>query len=280
LRLARYLTARDRGAQVFEKYHYQLIEDADVWEERPSLVLMAGAMLKPGIDDVVQTFAAREGVDINTIYNGCGIHVAQMQAMRSGKSGPSDRFPDAYFSCDVSFMTKVQQWFDASTLISKNDMVLCVPKGNPLHVKSIEDLVRLDLRVGLGHPTNSALGGLTEDLLKKLRLYDKVYDPARKTPIVHTDAGHVLINQMRAGALDLILVYRSNVVSCAENAEQYLEIVELNLKDAVAVQPFAVAKDTKHPYLMRRLLEAILAPESQQRFRKAGFHWIAGGTPP
>ena len=44
--------------------------------------------------------------------------------------------------------------------------------------------------------------------------------------------------------------------NCAENAEQSLDIVELNLKDAVAVQPFAVAKDTKHPCLMRRLLEA------------------------
>ena len=85
----------------------------------------------------------------------------------------------------------------------------------------------------------------------------------------------MLINQMRAGALDLILVYRSNAVSNPENIEKYLDIVEMNLKEAVAIQPFAVAKDTQHPYLMRRLLEAILAPESQERFRKAGFHWIA-----
>ena len=147
-------------------------------------------------------------------------------------------------------------------------------------MKSIEDLARLELRIGLGHPVNSALGALTDDLLKKLQLHDKVYDPARKTPIVQTDAGHTLINQMRAGALDLIVVYRSNVLSNPENAEKYLDIVEMNLKEAVAIQPFAVAKDTQHPYLMRRLLEAILAPESQERFRKAGFQWIAEGTSP
>ena len=70
-------------------------------------------------------------MEINTIYDGCGIHVAQMKAMRSGEAGPSAHFPDAYFSCDVSFMSKVQQWFEASTIISRNDMVLCVPKGNP-----------------------------------------------------------------------------------------------------------------------------------------------------
>ena len=75
-------------------------------------------------------------------------------------------------------MNMVQQWFGASTVISRNDMVLCVPKGNPKHVKSIEDLARLELRVGLGH-RNSALGALTDDLLKKLQLHDKVYDPAQ-----------------------------------------------------------------------------------------------------
>jgi ABC-type molybdate transport system substrate-binding protein len=147
-------------------------------------------------------------------------------------------------------------------------------------VTSIEDLARLDLRIGLGHPVNSALGGLTEDLLKKLHLHDKVYDPARKTPVLHTDAGHTLINQMRAGALDLILVYRSNAVSNPENVEKYLDIVEMNLKEAVAIQPFAAAKDTQHPCLVRRLLEAILAPDSQERFRKAGFQWMAEGASP
>ena len=33
LRLARYLTARDRGQKVFEKYYYQPLEDAAVWKE-------------------------------------------------------------------------------------------------------------------------------------------------------------------------------------------------------------------------------------------------------
>jgi molybdate transport system substrate-binding protein len=280
LRFARYMTARDRGEKVFQKNLYETLSNADPWEERPALVLMAGAMLKPGIDELVKAFSEREGVEIDTIYAGCGIHVAQMKAMRSGKAAAAARFPDAYFSCDVSFMTQVQQWFEASTVISRNDMVLCVPKGNPKRIASIKDLARPDLRIGLGHPANSALGALTDDLLKKLRLHDTVYNAGRKMPIVQEDAGHTLINQMRARALDLIVVYRSNVLSNPENAEKYLQIVEMNLQEAVAIQPFAVAKDSNHRHLMRRLLEAILAPESQERFRKAGFQWIAEGAAP
>jgi ABC-type molybdate transport system substrate-binding protein len=277
LHFARYLTARDRGQAAIQKNYFQPIEDADAWEDRPSLVLMAGAMLKPGIDDLVKRFSEREGVTINTIYAGCGIHVAQMKAFKGGLSASAAHFPDAYFSCDVSFMSQVQQWFEASTVITRNDMVMVVPKGNPHHIKSIEALAEPTLRVGLAHPVNSALGALTDDLLKRVKLHAKVYDPGRKHPVVHADAGHALVNQMRAGALDLIVVYRSNVLSNPENAEKYLDIVEMQLPEAKAIQPYAVAKDSSHKYLMRRLLEAILSPTSQKHFVDSGFQWIAEG---
>jgi ABC-type molybdate transport system substrate-binding protein len=188
----------------------------------------------------------------------------------------SSHFPDAYFACDVSFMNKVQQWFEASKNISRNDIVLVVQKGNPKGVKSVADLARPELRLGLGHPTNSALGAITDDLLKKLNLHEKVYVPNRVSPVVHADAGHMLVNQIRAGALDLIVVYRSNFLSAPES-EKYLDVVEMNLPEAIAIQPYAVAKESDHRYLMRRLLEAILSPPSEKHFQEVGFQWIAGG---
>jgi ABC-type molybdate transport system substrate-binding protein len=275
LHFARFLTARDRGELLFAKHFFQPIPDADVWADRPEITLMAGAMLKPAVDDVVKHFEQREGAKFTTIYAGCGIHVAQMKAMKGGTV--STHFPDAYLSCDVSFMDMVQQWFEQSTRISRNDLVLAVPKGNPQKIQSIEDLTRLEYRVGLPHPTNSAMGKLIDDLLKKLGLHERVYAPQRKLPIVHSDAAHMLVNQLRTGALDLIMVGRSNVVSLQDNPEHAVEVVEVNLPEAVAIQPFAVAKDSQHKYLMRRLLEAILTPESQKQFIDSGFHWIAEG---
>jgi len=277
LHFARYLTARDRGELAVRAHHFQPIADADAWADVPSLVLMSGAMLRPGIEELLKDFQRREGVEITTEYNGCGVLVGEMKAIQAGQE-KGKHFPDAYFSCDVSFMSQVQQWFEAATLVSQNDMVLAVPKGNPNHVASIEDLARPELRVGLAHPKNSALGALTDDLLKKLKLRDKVYDPGRQHAIVHANAADTLVNQMRAGALDLIVVYRSNLLSNPENAEKYMDIMEMNLPEAVARQPYAVAKDSEHKYLMRRLLEKILA--SKEDFQKKGFRWIAEGRGP
>ncbi len=145
-----------------------------------------------GIDETLKEFQAREGVTINTSYNGCGILVAQMQSMWAG--GSSDRFPDAYFSCDVSFMSKVQHWFDPSKTISENDMVLIVKKRNPREIASLEDLARPELKAGLGTPS-PALGALTDGLLKRAGLHDRVYAEGWQDHIVHTDAGHDLVNK-------------------------------------------------------------------------------------
>ncbi len=274
LHFARYLTARDRGQPVWARHYLAPLDDADAWEDHPEIVLMAGAMLKPAVDEQIKEFAAREGVTIHTIYAGCGIHVAQMKALKKGETAPQ-RFPDAYFACDCSFMTQVQQWFEAAKNISRNDIVLAVAKGNPKQVRSVQDLTRPELRVGLGHPKNSALGAITDDLLKKIGLHEKVYRADRKQPVVHTDAGHDLVNKLRVGALDLTVVYRSNVLSHAKTGEAHLDVVEMNLSEAIAIQPYAVAKESHHKYLMRRLLEKFLSTRSHERFTGVGFHWVA-----
>jgi molybdenum ABC transporter molybdate-binding protein len=274
LRLARFLTSADRGGKVFQKHQFEPAPDADLWEETPALHVAAGAMLRPGIDEVVKAFARREGVTIDTSYNGCGILVGQMKALKSGQPG---HFPDAYFACDQSFLTDVAPWFEAGTLVARNRIVLIVPKGNPRQVRSLADLARPELRVGLAHPKNSALGQLTDELLRKLSLHEQVYRDDRAVPVIHTDAAHLLVNQMRAGSLDVAVVYRSNVLSSPENSG-HLEVIDLDLPEAVASQPFAVAKESGHKQLMRRLLQALVAPDSARRFRSLGFQWMVEGS--
>ncbi|MDP6930193.1 MAG: substrate-binding domain-containing protein, partial [Planctomycetota bacterium] len=101
LRFARYLAARDAGLPHFAKLGYAVV-DGDRWEETPELELMSGAMLNKAIDETVTEFEQREGVRVTKIYNGCGILVSQM------KSGGR---PDAYFSCDQSFLDQVSERF-------------------------------------------------------------------------------------------------------------------------------------------------------------------------
>jgi Bacterial extracellular solute-binding protein len=87
----------------------------------------------------------------------------------------------------------------------------------------------------------------------------------------------LLVSQMRAGALDLAVVYRSNAYAAPEALKSEMEIVELHLPQALATQPFAIARGSRHYYLVQRLRDAITSDASAREFQRLGFQW-QGGT--
>jgi len=263
LQFARYLTARNRGVLSFEKHHFQAIEDGDVWVERPVLKLMYGSMLTPGLRQAIDKFKLREGVDFDEIPNGCGILVAQI------KNGI---VPEAYVACDDSFMNDVQDIFDSRVNLTNNFLVIVVRKGNPWRIKTLKDLKQDRLRVGLGHGINSAMGSLTKKMLEKYGIYESLKQGGHMREF---DSGHMLVNTFlapKAAAMDVMIVYRSNVMSNPSNLEK-CEVIELNEAEAVATQPYAIAKKGNHKHLMKRFFDVVTSQENSEIFKEAGFVW-------
>lgn len=255
LRFARYLAAPEKGLPGFAQEGFETIE-GDAWVETPELKLFSGAMLRPAIEQTIEEFKKREGVEVTVVYNGCGILVSQMKKSKR---------PDAYFSCDTSFMNQVNHFFLESTDVSGNSMVILVPKGNPKEIKELKDLGKPNLRVGLAHETNSALGALTKKLLEATHLYEQV----RKNVTVDSATGDFLVNQIRAGSLDAVIVYITN----AARSRDQLDVIPINVPSARAVQPFAVGRESRQKQLAQRFLEAVKSQESRQRFVNEGFEW-------
>jgi molybdate transport system substrate-binding protein len=256
LHFARYLTAQDRGLQNFEKHGFQ-IENGDQWADRPQVSLYAGSMLRPAIEDTIKRFQDREGVDVTTVYNGCGILVGQM------KTGQR---PDAYFACDVEFMNQVTDLFPEPVQVSQNQLVIIVPKGNPKGISSLKDLSQPDLRVGIGHEKQCAMGWITQVTFKEGGVQQEVM----KNVTVQAPTGDMLVNQMRAGSLDAAVVYLSN----AAGAQEDLDAIQIQgLACSTAVQPWAVYKESKYSQTASRLFQAIVSPEGRADFAAEGFGW-------
>lgn len=264
LHFARYLTARDRGLPAFAKAGFTPTE-GDPWVDVPRVLLMSGAMLRPAIEQTLIEFEAREGVVIERIYNGCGILVSQM---RTGM------LPDAYFACDQTFLDQVEDRFEAGTPFSTNDIVLVTLPGNPRGLHQLSDLLGEGLRIGIGHPQKSALGALTDTMMVRQDLADRLR--ASGNIAVESPTGDMLVNQLRAGSLDAILVYRSNAAQVAEHvAIQTLA----GVNGALAMQPYAVARNSVHKQLMRRLRARLATAVSAGRFKTLGFSWQGGIVP-
>jgi molybdate transport system substrate-binding protein len=262
LHLARYLASRDAGLKRYKEFGFQPV-DGDAWSETPEITLYAGSMLRPAIEETITSFEQREGVRVTRVYNGCGILVAQMKA---------GNVPDAYFACDSEFMNQVSGLFPNPLSVSQNELVILVKKGNPFNVRSLSDLTKPNLRVGIGHEKQCAMGWLTQKTFDESGLKTELM----KNVVVQTPTGDMLVNQMRSGSLDAAVAYLSNAAGSAD----FLDAVRIHgIPCSVATQPYAVAKDSQHKQLAQRLLAAIRAKSSQERFASEGFRWIEEKQP-
>jgi ABC-type molybdate transport system substrate-binding protein len=220
-------------------------------------------MLRPAVERTITEFEQREGVRVTRVYNGCGILVGQMKA---------GQMPDAYFACDSEFMNQVSGLFQPPANVSQNELVILVKKGNPHNIRSLADLTKPDLRVGVGHEKQCAMGWLTQRTFDESGLKTELM----KNVVVQSPTGDMLVNQMRSGSLDAAVAYLSNAAGSAE----FLDAVRIHgIPCSVATQPFAVAKESKHKQLAERLLAAIRAKSSEERFTSEGFRWIGPKQP-
>jgi len=231
----------------------------DVWVAEPELTLYCGAMLRPAIEDRIRAFEEREGVRITRVYNGCGVLVSQMRA--------GER-PDAYFSCDQRFLDDVSQWFDEGRIVSGNPMVILATKQSADKLNRLADLAEPGWKLGLAHPSKSALGALTQTLLRDTELLE----PVMKNRVVDSATGDFLVNQVRAGGLDAAIVYLSNARATPQTLEE-LRVIPIDLPGARAVQPFAVGTGSAYPQLCARLFAALTGAAERDRFEALGFEW-------
>ncbi|MCC6234582.1 MAG: molybdate ABC transporter substrate-binding protein [Verrucomicrobiales bacterium] len=257
LHFARFLAASDAGLPHFQQAGYQVVE-GDPWVPSPSVVLYSGGVNRMAIEDTLRRFEEREGVQITRVYNGCGILTSQIRAGQR---------PDAYFACDVSFMTTVQEYFQPSTELAETRMVILTKQGNPRQIRTLADLAAPSLRVGVANAEQSALGALTARLLRELGL-DQAIQP---NIVVQTPTADLLVNQVRAGGLDAAVVYQANTSQVLNS----LHVIPIESPAALAIQPFAIARSSRHTFLMSRLLEALASTESRLRFEQTGFAWRA-----
>ena len=255
LRFARYLGARDKGLKQFERFHYEPVE-GDEWATAPEIVLFSGAMLRPGVEKTLREFEQREGCRITTVYNGCGILVAQMRAGQR---------PDAYFSCDTSFMNSVADLYLGSVNVVDNHLMIIVQKGNPEGIQSVQDLTKPGLRVGLPHHEKSAMGNIAWKMLGQMNLTDAL----GQNLTVESPTGDFLINQIRTGSLDAIIACRSNWTGVRE----YLDALPIDHPLASMTQPYAVGRSTRYTQMMVRLQDTLTTAASRQRFEAEGFGW-------
>jgi molybdate transport system substrate-binding protein len=260
LRLARYLTARDRGLEAFTAAGYDVI-DGDPWAVRPELTFYCGAVNRRAVEPILAAFERREGVTVNTVYNGCGILTGQMKAIADWQQGRG--FPDLYMACDRYYLNEVGGLFQDDADISETEVVIAVPKGNPKNIATIADLTAPGLRLAVGQPKQCTIGVLTRQLLRAQGLLDRIMPNV----VAETCSSALLLPMVTTGAVDAAFVYESDV----KLSDREVDMIRVAVPEAVAVQPIGLARSSQFKWLTRRLMDAVT--RGRESFEAAGFRW-------
>lgn len=262
LRFARYLNSTT-GNAVFRDHGYEAV-DGDAWEFTPEITFFCGAVNRRATEEVVKAFAEREGVQVNTVYNGCGILTGQMRTIRQEQGGKG--FPDTYMACDRYYLDAVGEWFQEDVDISEADIVIAVPKGNPRRIATLKDLAAPGVRLAVGQPDQCTIGILTRILLQK----EGVFDAVMQNVVVQGASSSMLIPAVITKSVDATLAYATDTRAESDRVDS----VAIDSKYAMAVQPFSIAKASSHKYLARRLYEAVAG--AREQFEAAGFRYRLG----
>lgn len=260
LHFARYVGACDKGLAVFEEEHFNVVE-GDEWAEVPELTLFAGSVNRRALDPILEAFKKREGVELNTIYNGCGILTGQMRVIEEQQKGT---FPDTYMACDVYYLNTVKDLFQEAVNVSDTDIVIAVAKGNPKDIHSLEDLLKPGIRVVIGEPTQCTIGVLTKRLLEHEGIYQQLMD---NHVVAQKESSAALVPSVTTKSCDATLAYRTDTLAESDK----VDVITLDSELCKAIQPFSIARSSKQKYLSRRLFQAIA--NSRESFESVGFHW-------
>ncbi len=266
LHFARFLAAPEKGLRRFQTHHFNVVA-GDRWTDAPEVNFFSGGVNRRAMEPIIEAFQRREGVRINTVYQGCGALNAQMATIRD--RDPDFGFPDAYLACDVYYLDPVKDWFEQTATVSTTPIVIVTRKGNPHNIQSLQDLAQPGLRIVVGHPTHCTIGGLTERLLKAEGLYDEIMPNV----VEQQPSSGMMVPPVVSGAADASLAYYTDTLP--EKAR--LHVVGLDNDFARAVQPFGIASTSNHKHLMLRLYRAI--GRSREIYEALGFGWELGRSP-
>ncbi len=230
---------------------------------KPRLVLHCAAVFQPAMDLIVEDYEREYRVRIDPQYAGSGTLLGGIQASERG---------DLFLPADPSYLESARSLnlLRLSTPIAGLRPVLAVAAGNPLGLDSLDDLRRVDIRVGLADPDGASIGQISREALRAAGIWDEVELGVRV--IKPTVSGIAM--DLVAGAIDVTILWDQTAASNA--SIDGIQIAELEGYESVA--EIGLLRESQNMKEAARFA-AYLTGRGQKRLLEAGFHAPDGSTP-
>ena len=129
-------------------------------EPAKTISAFVGSASKPPMEEAAQAFERATGIHVYANYGGSGTMLSQIELSKSG---------DIYMPGSPDYIVKAENKnvIDPASVkkVAYLVPVIAVQKGNPLNIRSLADLARPGLKVGIGNPEAVCLGLYSIEIL-------------------------------------------------------------------------------------------------------------------
>lgn len=221
--------------------------------------VFAGAASKPPLEELAKLYEKKTGVKVELTFGGSGTMLSQMIMAKAG---------DVYVPGSDDFMDKAE----AKEVVAKGKRQVAayliptigVQKGNPKGIKSLEDLARPGIMVGVGVPEAVCLGDIAVEVFKETGLTEKV----APNIVTHANSCEQVAAILRMKQVDAVIGWDV----FASWAPKEIETIPLPPKlRKYRYIPAAVTKFAEDPAAAQRFVDFICSRTGKAVFKKQGY---------
>ena len=226
--------------------------------ESEELLLYCGAGIRPPVEQMVEAFGREHGVKIVTDYAGSEVLISKIKLARKG---------DLYMPGDKHY---VEQAAQEGMILSQKSVCYFLPtilvqKGNPKNIHGLQDLLKADLKLGLGDAKACAIGRKTKQIFAKNNI---AWEDVEKNLVFQSLTVNELGMQIQAGSLDAVIVWDAIAGYYSEHGTEVPIPPEKNVISTVNV---GVLSFTENRSLAEKFVEFAVSQAGQGIFAEHNY---------
>ena len=222
----------------------------------PVLMYCAVAVRTP-VEAIAHEYEATQGVRIELQFGASQTLITNATVSHTG---------DLYLPADDGYITASRDkgLLGKEFALAKQRLVLVVKRGNPKQIRTLDDLLRQDVKLAQANPDAAASGKVTRDVLTKSGQWEAI----RQHTTVFTATVVEAANDVNLGAADAAFIWDAMATQYVD-----LEVVPLDvLSHAESKLVVAILRSSSNVAAATGFAQFMAAPEHGLiQFKRAGF---------
>jgi molybdate transport system substrate-binding protein len=225
-----------------------------------SLTVFCGSASKPAMQEIAARFEHETGIEVNMVFGGSGTLLSQIELSEQGEiylPGSPD-----YIIIGNRKKLLIE---DSQRIVAYLVPAIITPAGNPANVRSLQDLARPGVRVGIGNPQTVCLGLYSVELLEA----DGLLGDVMKNVVTFGASCSKTANLAAMSQLDAILGWK---VFHSWNPDRMAYVpIDPQKIPRISYIPVAIPVHTRDLELSKSFIDFVLSPSGMSLYRGQGY---------